>query len=86
MDTYVVDIINPKALRLLEDLADMKLIDLKKTESPANRLPINQLSDEEIALARERVMRGSPGIDLDGLLAYLRESRQDRKLPFRDEE
>ncbi|QJD80952.1 hypothetical protein [Spirosoma rhododendri] len=86
MDTYVVDIINPKALRLLEDLADMKLIDLKKTESPANQVPVNQLSDEEIALARERVMRGSPGIDLDGLLAHLRESRQDRKLPFRDEE
>ncbi|GEM_PF-2468672 len=86
MDTYTVDIINPKALRLLEDLADMKLIDLKKTELPANQLSVNKLSDEEMALARERVMRGSPSMDIEGALAHLRESRQDRKLPFRDEE
>ncbi len=79
MDTYTVDILNPKALRLLEDLADMKLIDLKKAGSLGNLL-----SDEEKALARERVMRGSPNMDIEGMLAHLRESRQDRELPFRD--
>jgi len=78
MDTYTVDILNPKALRLLEDLADMTLIDLKKSGSSGN------LSDEEKALVRERVLRGSPDMDTEGMLAHLRESRQDRELPFRD--
>ncbi len=79
MDTYTVDILNPKALRLLEDLADMKLIDLKKAGSSGDAL-----SDEEKALARERVLRGSPDMDVEGMLAHIRESRQDRELPFRD--
>lgn len=44
------------------------------------------LTEEERAEAREAVMRGSPNMDLDAMLEHLRESRQDRKLPFRDEE
>lgn len=77
MDTYTVDILNPKALRLLEDLADMKLIDLKK---------VGALSEEDKVLARERVMRGSPNMDINEIITHLQESRQDRRLPFRDEE
>ncbi len=80
MDTYTVDILNPKALRLLEDLADMKLIDLKKT-GPLGNL----LSDEEKALARERVMRGgSQTLDVDEMIAYVNETRE-RPLPFRED-
>ena len=32
MKTYQIDILNPKALKLLQDLADLKLIALRKTE------------------------------------------------------
>ena len=32
MKTYLVDIINPKALKLLQDLADLNLIVFKPTE------------------------------------------------------
>jgi hypothetical protein len=32
MESYQVDILNPKALKLLQDLADLKLIALNKTE------------------------------------------------------
>lgn len=79
MDTYTVDILNPKALRLLEDLADMNLIELKKAESSGN-----SLSDEEKALARERVMRGgSQTLDVEAMVAYVNETRE-RPLPFRE--
>lgn len=80
MDTYTVDILNPKALRLLEDLADMNLIELKKTGSSDN-----SLSDEEKALARERVMRGgSQTLDVEAMVAYVNETRE-RPLPFRED-
>lgn len=32
MKTYQVDILNPKAVKLLQDLADLDLISFKKTE------------------------------------------------------
>lgn len=32
MQTYQVDILNPKAVRLLQDLADLELISIKPTE------------------------------------------------------
>ena len=32
MKTYQIDILNPKAARLLQDLADMKLISIKETK------------------------------------------------------
>ncbi len=80
MDTYTVDILNPKALRVLEDLADMKLIDLKKAGSSGDAL-----SDEERALARERVLRGgSQTLDVDEMIAYVNETRE-RSLPFRED-
>lgn len=44
------------------------------------------ISEQERAEARERVMRGSPNMDLDAMLEHLRESREDRKMPFRDDE
>lgn len=78
METYSVEIRNPKAVRLLEDLADMDLIVLKPIKGSV-------VSEEERARAREAVLRGSPNMDLDAMLEHLRESRQDRKLPFRDE-
>lgn len=83
METYSVEILNPKAVRLLEDLADLELITLKPKPALAQK---STLSDEERAKAREAVMRGSPNMDLDAMLEHLRESRQDRKLPFRDDE
>ena len=35
MVTYQVDILNPKADRLLNDLADMNLIEIKQTDTDA---------------------------------------------------
>lgn len=32
MKTYQIDILNPKAARLLQDLADLKLITIKETK------------------------------------------------------
>ncbi len=32
MKTYQIDILNPKAARLLKDLADLKLISIKETK------------------------------------------------------
>lgn len=43
------------------------------------------ISEEEKAKAKEAVLQGSPGMNLEAMLEHLRESRQDRKLPFRDE-
>jgi hypothetical protein len=42
------------------------------------------LSEEDKALARERVMQGCPDMDVEKMLNWVKESRQDRKLPFRD--
>lgn len=35
METYQIDILNPKALKLLKDLADLKLISIRKR--PVNK-------------------------------------------------
>ena len=78
METYSVEIRNPKAVRLLQDLADMDLIVLKPVKTTL-------LSDEEREKAREAVLHGSPTMNIEAMLEHLRESRQDRKLPFRDE-
>ena len=83
METYSVEILNPKAIRLLEDLADLDLIAIKPRPA-VERQPI--LSEAERAEAREQIMRGSPTLDLNAMLEHLRESREDRKMPFRDDE
>ncbi|MBO0936552.1 hypothetical protein J2I47_08360 [Fibrella sp. HMF5335] len=46
----------------------------------------NVLSDEERAAARERIMRGAPTLNVDEMLEWLKESKKDRKLPFRDDD
>jgi hypothetical protein len=83
METYMIEILNPKAVRLLEDLADLQLLTFR-----SNSVLVSQptVTDTEKAKAREAVMRGSPNMDLDRMLEHLRESREDRKLPFRDGE
>ena len=86
METYSVQIVNPKAVRLLQDLADMELITIRRevdTASATNRL---DAIDDEKARAREAVMRGSPNLDVDAMLEWLKESKKDRRLPFRDDE
>ncbi|RIV25193.1 hypothetical protein DYU11_07725 [Fibrisoma montanum] len=83
MPIYSVEILNPKAIKLLEDLADLELIAIKPRTPMANQAPLSNKEREE---ARKRVMQGSPNLDLDAMLEHLHESRQDRKLPFRDEE
>lgn len=82
MTMYSVQILNPKAIRLLEDLADLELIRLEPKTTVMQK---PRLSDEERQKAREAVLKGSPNMDLDAVLDHLRESRQDRKLPFHDE-
>ena len=44
------------------------------------------ITEEERAEARERIMKGSPSLDVDAMLEWLKESKQDRKLSFRDDE
>lgn len=83
MQTYMIEILNPKAVRLLEDLADLQLLTFRPNSASATQ---PTLTDIEKAKAHEAVMRGSPNMDLDRMLEHLRESRQDRKLPFRDDE
>ncbi len=86
VETYSVQILNPKAVRLLQDLADLDLITLRQEVFAANAGDRLSIIDDEKVKAREAVMRGSPNMDLEAMLDHLRESCQDRKLPFRDDE
>lgn len=79
MLTYSVEILNPKAVKLLEDLADLDLITINPRTTLAKQAP---LSDEERAKAHERIMRGgSQTLDVDEMIAYIKE---DRPMPFRE--
>ena len=62
----------------------LSLLDREHIPHQVQKKPV--LTEEERAKAREAVMRGSPNMDLEAMLEHLRESRQDRKLPFRDDE
>lgn len=83
MTMYSVEILNPKAIRLLEDLADLDLI---KLQPKTPMMPKQPMSDEDRASLRERVMRGAPSLHVDEMIGWLNESKADRPLPFRDEE
>ena len=86
METYTVQILNPKAVRLLQDLADLELITLRQDVVAANASDRLDAIDDEKAKARERIMRGgSQTLDVEEMVAYVRETRE-RKLPFRDDE
>ena len=81
METYLVQIVNPKAVRLLEDLADMELIALQPRPPLAEKKPLTEAERQE---ARERVMRGgSQTLDVEAMIAY---NKQDRPMPFQDNE
>lgn len=83
METYAIEILNPKAVRLLQDLADLDLIILHPRTTPPQQ-PI--LTETERTEAYERVMRGgSQTLDVDEMVAYVQEMRE-RELPFRHEE
>ena len=85
METYSVQLLNPKALRLLQDLADLELITLRQDVIAANASDRLDAVDEEKAKARERIMRGgSQTLDVEEMVAYVKETRE-RNLPFRDE-
>ena len=86
MDTYSVQMVNPKAIRLLQDLADMELITIRREVDTASATDRLDAIEKEKAKAREAVMRGSPNLDVDAMLEWLKESKKDRKLPFRDDE
>lgn len=83
MTMYSVEILNPKAIRLLEDLADLDLIKLQPKTPVIQKKPI---SDEERAVLRERIMQGAPSLNVDEMIDWLNESKKDRPLPFRAEE
>ncbi len=53
METFQIDILNPKAKKLLQDLADLNLIKIKKTKKPDFSSLLTKLrskSKEEISL------------------------------------
>ena len=86
MDTYSVQILNPKAVRLLQDLADLELITLRQEVGMVNVVDHLNDIDDERTRARERIMRGgSQTLDVEEMVAYVRETRE-RRLPFRDDE
>ena len=64
----------------------MELITIRREVDTASATDRLDAIEKEKDKAREAVMRGSPNMDLDAMLEHLRESRQDRKLPFRDDE
>lgn len=81
METYSVQILNPKAIRLLEDLADLELIALQPRTPLAKQ---KSLTDKERVEDQEQIMRGgSQTLDVEALIAY---NKQDRPMPFRDNE
>ncbi|GAB3691678.1 hypothetical protein GCM10027592_09890 [Spirosoma flavus] len=80
METYSVEIRNPQAVKLLQDMAAREMIVLKPIASSSS-----VLTEDEKKLARERVMRGASSLNIDEMLEWLQESKKDRKLPFRDE-
>jgi hypothetical protein len=43
METLTIDLINPKAKKLLKDLMDLKLINIRKSES---KTPLSELLDK----------------------------------------
>ncbi len=81
METYILEILNPKGVRLLEDLADLEIITFKPQTAMARQVA---MSDEEWNEAYQRIMQG--GSNTLDVLEHLRESRQDRPMPFRDDE
>ena len=86
METYYVQIVNPKAVRLLQDLADMELITIRQEVGTANASDRLDVIDDEKGRARERIMRGgSQTLDVEEMVAHVKETRE-RKLPFRDDE
>jgi hypothetical protein len=81
MSTYSVHVLNPKAVKLLEDLADLGII---KLEPKTALVPKKPMTEAELAAARARVMQGAPTLNVDEMIAWLNESKEDRKLPFRE--
>jgi hypothetical protein len=81
MAMYPVQVLNPKAVKLLEDLADMGVIRLEPKTAVTPKQPI---TGEELAAARTIVMRGAPTLDVDKMIAWLNGSKEYSKLPFRE--
>ena len=62
----------------------LSLLNREHIPHRVQKMPV--ITEEERAEARERVMKGSPTLDVDAMLEWLRESKKDRKLPFRNDE
>ncbi|MBO0951758.1 hypothetical protein [Fibrella forsythiae] len=82
MTVLSVQILNPKALRLLEDMADLQLIALQPHTPLARQRP---MTDEAKIAAQTAISKGSPNMDLYRVLDHISKSRKDRSLPFQDE-
>ena len=81
METYSVQILNPKAVQLLYDLADLNLIALQP-EPPVEMQPAPKKSDRlEAHDLVDRVRPEPPTLHPDDMMEWLRESPP----PFRDE-
>ncbi len=68
MDTYEVEIIEPKAKRLLDDLAELKLITFRPSAAA-----------ERFAQLREKIRkRGENALTLDEIIAEVESVRAER--------
>lgn len=77
METYSVQILNPKAVRLLQDLADLDLITLRQEVVAVNATDRLDSIEDEKAKARERIMQGgSQTLDVEEMVAYVKETRE----------
>jgi len=81
MEAYTVGLVNPKARRLLEDLADLNLITLTPAMIPTAQ---SSLTSADRAIALAQVMQGgSQTLDVEALIAA---NKEDRPMPLRGNE
>lgn len=69
-----------------EQEAARVLLLLKREHIPYQVQTEPTISAEEKAKAREIVMQGAPTLNVEAMLGWLEESKEDRPMPFRDSE
>ncbi len=62
----------------------LSLLDREHIPHRVQKKPV--LTNEERAAAHERIMRGAPTLNVEEMLEWLKESKKDRPMPFRDED
>lgn len=85
METIRVDILNPKAKKLLKNLMDLKLIRISKDDSERESLssvnePSERYRGKEVRSILESLMHENGFSSIDKPSEWQREERKDRKI------